>query len=130
KKTTPNVFVSGGDENFSELNGYSMAQGRDLNKLDVYTGRNVCVIGDDIVKKFFGGNADLPLEKIMKINGIPYRVIGVLASKGSTLGLNWDKTIITSYNNVRRLLNTNANASFNIQVKVADVKLIDGAIGE
>jgi putative ABC transport system permease protein len=44
--------------------------------------------------------------------------------------MNWDNMVLTSYNNVRRFFNSNPNASFNIQVKVADVKLIDGAIDQ
>jgi putative ABC transport system permease protein len=53
-----------------------------------------------------------------------------MESKGSTLGFSWDNVIITSYNNVRRFLNSNPNASFSIQVKVPDLKLLDVAIGE
>jgi len=37
--------------------------------------------------------------------------------------------VITSYNNVRRF-NSNPNASFSIQVKVPDIRLMDGAIGQ
>jgi len=130
KKTNPTVRVSGGDENYVELNAYTMAAGRALSTLDVSSGRNVCIIGSDLSKKFFGGNPEKPLEKIIHVNGIPYRIIGTLESKGSTLGMSWDNGLITSYNNVRRLFNTNPSNSFGIQVKVADLKLLDGAIGE
>ncbi len=130
KKTNPVVRVSGGDENFLELNGYNLAAGRDINTLDVQTGRNVCIIGDDVAKKFFGHNPEAPLEKTIRINSIPYRVIGVMEARGSTLGRSLDNVIITSYNNVRTFLNNNPNASFSINVKVADIKLLEGAIGE
>ena len=130
KKTTPTVRINGGDENYPELNGYTIATGRDLNSLDVKSGRNVCVIGSDIANKFFGSNPEKPLEKIIKINNIPYRVIGVLDSKGSTFGRSWDNMVLTSYNNVRQFFNSNSNASFMISVKVPDVKLLDDAIGE
>jgi putative ABC transport system permease protein len=130
KKTNPTVRVNGGDENFSDLNGYTLAAGRELNNLDVQSGRNVCVIGSDIVKKFFGTNPETAIEKIIKINNIPYRVVGTLATKGSTLGFSWDNTIITSYNNVRRFFNSNENASFSILVKVPDIKNVDAAINE
>jgi putative ABC transport system permease protein len=130
KKTNPNVRVYGGDENYTELNGYALATGRNLNALDVQSGRNVCVLGSDLAKKFFGNDPGRPLEKIIKVNNLPFRVIGVLDSKGSTLGMSWDKMIVTSYRNVRRFFNTNPNASFNIQVKVSDVRSIDGAIDQ
>ena len=107
-----------------------MATGRNLNALDIQTGRNVCIIGSDVAQKFFGSDPERPLEKIIEVNSLPFRVVGVLASKGSTLGMSWDNMILTSYRSVRRFFNSNPNASFSIQVKVADVKLLDGAIDQ
>jgi len=130
KKTNPNVGIYGGDENYVELNGYALAAGRNLNVLDVESGRNVCLLGSEMAQKFFGSDPERPLEKIIHINNIPYRVVGVLESKGSTFGMSWDKMAVTSYKNVRRFFNSNANSSFSIQVKVADVKSIDGAIDQ
>ncbi|MBS1947151.1 MAG: ABC transporter permease [Bacteroidetes bacterium] len=130
KKTTPTVRIFGGDENYPELNGYTIAAGRDLSTLDVKSGRNVCIIGSDIANKFFGSNPERPIEKIIRVNNIPYRVIGVLDSKGSTFGRSWDNMVLTSYNNVRQFFNSNSNASFTIAVKVNDVQFLDNAIGE
>ncbi|HVM88960.1 MAG TPA: ABC transporter permease [Puia sp.] len=130
KKTTPTVRIYGGDENYPELNGYTIAAGRDLSTLDIKSGRNVCIIGSDIANKFFGSNPEKPIEKIIKVNNIPYRIIGVLDSKGSTFGRSWDNMMLTSYNNVRQFFNSNSNASFTIAVKVKDVKFLDNAIGE
>jgi len=129
-KTNPNVRVLGGDENYVDLNGYSLAAGRNLNLLDVQSGRNVAIIGSTLAGRFFGKNPEMAIDKVVNINNLPFRVVGVLESKGSTLGMNNDNVVITSYNNVRRFFNANPNASFNIQVKVADVKLIDGAIDQ
>ena len=77
RKTNPNVRVSGGDENYVELNGYTLAAGRNLNALDLSSGRNVCIIGSDIASKFFGSNPEAPLEKIVRLNNLPFSVIGV-----------------------------------------------------
>jgi putative ABC transport system permease protein len=130
RKTNPNVRVSGGDENYAELNGYTLAAGRNLNGLDLSSGRNVCIIGSDIATKFFGHNAGAPLEKIIRLNNLPFRVIGVLESKGTTLGMSYDNIVITSYNSVRRFFSLGSGTSFSIQIKVADVKQIDGAIDQ
>jgi putative ABC transport system permease protein len=136
KKTNPTVQINGADEYYAELNGYNLNAGRSLNDLDVQSGRNVCVLGNDLVKKFFNDNPESALEKIIKVDGIPYRVIGTMETKGSSIGRSWDNVIITSYNNVRRFfLNYavtpwNPTPSFNIQVKVPDVHQMDLAIGE
>jgi putative ABC transport system permease protein len=135
-KTNPTVQVNGGDENYAELNGYNLNAGRSLNDLDVESGRNVCLIGSDLVTKFFGGNSERAIEKIIKVNGLPFRVIGTMESKGSSIGRSMDNVIITSYNNVRRFFVSgsvnqfNPAPSFNIQVKVPDVSQINLAIGE
>ena len=130
KKTNPTVRVFGGDENYIELNAYDLATGRNLNSLDVQTGRNVCIIGSTLAEKFFGADPERPLERVIKINSLPFRVVGVLTSKGTTFGMNQDNVIITSYRNVRHLFNSNANASFSILVKVGDIRYLDGAIDQ
>jgi putative ABC transport system permease protein len=135
-KTNPTVQVNGGDEHYAELNGYNLNAGRSLNDLDVESGRNVCLIGSDLVTKFFGGNPERAVEKIIKVNGLPFRVIGTMESKGSSIGRSMDNVIITSYNNVRRFFVSgsvnqfNPAPSFNIQVKVPDVGQMNLAIGE
>jgi putative ABC transport system permease protein len=130
KKSNPTVRVFGGDENFIEQNGYTINTGRSLNSLDIETGRNVALIGSEVAKRFFGENAERPLDKIIKVNNIPFRVVGVMKEKGSAMGFSWDNTIVTSYNNVRRFFNSNPNSTFTIQIKVPDVKLMDGAISQ
>lgn len=129
-KTNPTVRVYGSDENFVDLNGFTLVRGRPLNELDVNSGRNVCLAGNDIVTKFFNGNPDNALEKMIRVNNIPFRIVGVLGEKGSSLGFSWDNAIVTSYLNVQRFFNSNTNASFTIQVKVDDIRYLDAAIGE
>ena len=130
KKTNPTVRVSGGDDNYVDLNGYKLGSGRNLNDLDVESGRNVCLIGKDVATTLFGENAERPLEKIIRVNNIPFRVIGVLKEKGSTLGFSWDNSVITSYNNVRRFFSNGSTTSFSIGIKVQNVQLLDAGIGE
>ena len=64
----------------------------------------------------------------MRINDIPYQVIGVLASRGSTFGFSRDNIVVTSYRNVRR--NYSNNNSFAIGVMVDDINQIEEGIGE
>jgi putative ABC transport system permease protein len=130
KKTSPNVRIWGIDENYIDLNGYTISGGRNLNALDVQSGRNVAILGKDVAVKLFGENLDRPVDKIIKINSIPFRVVGTLKPKGSTFGMSLDNSIFTSYNNVRRFFNNNQNASFSIQVKVKDIQELEGAIGQ
>lgn len=130
KKTNPTIWVSGGDENYVDLNSYVIEAGRNLNSLDMSTGRNVCLLGKDVAVKLFGENSDRIIDQIVRINNISFRVIGVLGPKGSTLGRSRDEMILTSYNSARRFFNSNPNASFSIGVKVTDIQLLEAALGE
>jgi len=127
-KTNPNVVVQGGDENYLRLSGYTVFAGRNFNKLDVESGRSVCVLGNSVAKKIFG-NPARAVDKIIKVANIKYRIIGILKDKGSSAFLNADNVVITTYNNIRRLFPT-SNTSWNIGVMVPNIKDMDIAVGE
>jgi putative ABC transport system permease protein len=129
KKTNPDINVTGGDENYLELNGYKIAYGRNLTAADVESGRNVCLIGNAVAEKLYPENSAKAVDKIISVDHIPYRVLGVLEDKGSSAFFSTGKVVITSYNNIRRLYATQ-NSSFVIVVMVNDINLMDVAIGE
>jgi putative ABC transport system permease protein len=127
-KTSPNVMVQGGDEYFLALNGFSLDVGRNLNRTDVTSGRNVCLLGYDVANKLFKQGYRSAVNKVVRVNSIPYRVLGVLESKGSSFGFSRDNMIITSYNNVYR--NFGGSSSFNIAIQASQIQLVPAAIGE
>ena len=129
KKTNPTVTVNGGDENYLLLNGYEIEYGRNLNKLDVESGRNVAIIGSDVAEKFFSGRKEKALEQVIRVGSNKYRIIGVMKEKGSSAFLQMDNVIVTSYNNIRRLY-TNPNQSFSLAIQVNDMRNMEPAIGE
>jgi putative ABC transport system permease protein len=128
KETNPEAQINGGDENFLLINGYSLQAGRNLSRLDVESGRNVCLLGSDIAKKLFPKNPENAVDKIIRIANLPYRVVGLLKPKGSSAFLRMDKVIVTSYNNVRRL--PNASSSYTVNIMTNDVTQMEPAIGE
>jgi putative ABC transport system permease protein len=127
-ETNPEITVWGGDENYLNVNGYTIAAGRNLSGLDIQSGRNVCMIGSNVASKLFGRTPERSVDKIIRVGSIPYRVIGLLKSKGSSAFLRQDDVIITSYNNSRKM--PNANTSYLIGVKVDNVSQLDPVIGE
>jgi putative ABC transport system permease protein len=128
KKTSPNVMMFGGDENYLLLNGFNLQYGRNLNSMDVQTGRNVCLLGYDIANKLFKDKIEKAVNAVIRINNIPYRVLGVMESRGSTFGFSRDNLVIASYRNVDR--NFPSNFSFVIAVMTQDILQVNEAMGE
>lgn len=128
KETNPNISFIGGDEEYVALSGYTIAKGRNLSRLEIEAGTSVCILGNDVAVKLFGANTQKAIHATVRIGTLPYNVIGVLESKGSSVFLNADNIVITSYNNMRRL--REQSNSFNITVMVKDVQQMDMAIGE
>jgi putative ABC transport system permease protein len=127
-KTSPNVMMFGADENYLLLNGMKLAAGRNMSRVDVETGRNVCLIGYDVAKNFFKDDISKAVNAEVRINSIPYRVLGVIGSIGSTFGFSRDNVVITSYNNIER--NFYSGRSYVIAVMVNDIRLVEPAMGE
>ncbi|HUZ59847.1 MAG TPA: ABC transporter permease [Hanamia sp.] len=128
-KTNPNISMTGGDENYLMQNGYTLAGGRNINQLDVQSGRSVCILGNSVAKKLYGDNTLRALDKVIKADGEKYRVIGVLKDKGSSAFFNADNIVLTTYNNIRRLFPTDG-ITYNIGVMVTDISQMDAAIAE
>lgn len=125
KKTNPQVTVWGGDENYLAVNGYSVDLGRNLNSLDIQSGRSVCLLGSNVATKLFGDKPEKCIDKIVRVGSLPYRVIGLLKSKGSSAMMRQDDMILTSYTNVRRF--QNASPSYMLGIMVSNVKELDVA---
>ena len=128
RKTNPNLALMGGDENYLQLNGFKLASGRNMNRMDVQSGANVCLLGNDVAKKLFPYNANAAVNAMIRVNNIPFRVLGVLESRGSVFGFSRDNIVITSYTNISR--NFSSAGSYVIAVKTGGVHLVTQAMGE
>ncbi len=128
KKTSPNVMLFGGDENYLLLNGFNLQVGRNFNQADVQSGGNVCLLGYDVANKLFKEGINRSENAIVKINNIPYRVLGVLESRGSSFGFSRDNMVITTYTNVSR--NFSYGYSYVIAVMANDLLKVNQAMGE
>ena len=128
-KTNPNISLRGGDENYLAQSGYTLAAGRNFNKLDVQSGRSICILGNSVAQKLYGDNTQRAIDKVIKVAGIKYHVTGVLKDKGSSAFLNADNIVLTTYNNMRRLFPTDGT-SWNIGVMVNNINELEPAISE
>ena len=128
KKTNPQITLMGGDENYLAVNGYSLTAGRNLNNVDIQSGRNVCIIGSNVAAKLFPNKPASCIDKVILLQSKPYRVIGLLKSKGSSAMLRQDDIVISSLKNARQY--QSSNPSYSLGVMVNNVAELEPAIGE
>ncbi|MDB5197487.1 MAG: hypothetical protein JWP88_1858 [Flaviaesturariibacter sp.] len=128
KKTTPNVTLFGGDDSYVALNGFSLNSGRNFSRQEVQSAANVCLLGYDVAKRLFKAGVEKAVNNMVRINGVPYRAIGVLESRGSSFGFSRDNVVLLGYRNVKR--NFAPNASFVIGVMATDIKQVEEGMGE
>ena len=128
EKTNPNVFVFGIDENYLLTSGYEIAKGRNFSTHDNRYGSHGVIIGSEIEKSLFPNNEN-PLDKIITIGGGKYKVIGVLKSKGSSMGFSGDKNAFIPLTNARQYF-PSSSPTFLINVMVNSPEELDPAISE
>lgn len=128
RKSNPNILLFGGDENYLQLNGFTIEYGRNLGKIDMQSGANVCLLGYDVAKRLFKEGIERAVNAVIRINNIPYRVLAVMKSRGSSFGFSRDNVIITTYSNVNN--NFPSGYSFVIGIMTSDLQQVLAAMGE
>ncbi len=126
-KTSPNVLMMGGDENYLFLNGFSLLAGRNFSRQEIQSAQNICLLGYDVASKLFKLDRSIAVNHIVRINDIPYRVIGVLASRGSSFGFSRDNLVVIGYKNIEKF---SSNNSYTIGVKIDMLNQVANAMGE
>jgi putative ABC transport system permease protein len=86
--------VGGTTPEYLELRSWPIAQGRTLSASDIESTTKVVLLGRTVVEKLFGASSD-PIGQAVRINNVPFEVIGVLSSKGqSSTGQDYDDTAL------------------------------------
>jgi putative ABC transport system permease protein len=93
--------VQGYDTNFSQIRLWDVERGTFFTDQDVQTAQRVCILGKTVADNLFSGSD--PVGQEIRIRNMPWRVIGVLQSKGqSGTGQDQDDTIIAPYTTVQK----------------------------
>ncbi|MFL5339435.1 MAG: ABC transporter permease [Gemmataceae bacterium] len=92
---------------YAVIRNCTIASGEFFSDRDVAGASKVCVIGDTLVKQLFP-DAD-PVGQSIRVNSIPFRIVGVLGRKGANLvGQDQDNILLMPYTTVRKRLQTSA----------------------
>jgi putative ABC transport system permease protein len=102
--------IQGVSVEFPEVRGWEVVNGAFFSAADQRGGSRVCVLGQTVADTLFPGGAD-PVGKSIRIRNMPFRVLGVMARKGSnSMGHDQDDVVIAPYTTVKRVLQ---NSVFN-----------------
>ena len=96
--------ISGVGTEYLEIRQLSVEQGEMFTEADIQVSAKVCVIGQTIVDNLFPDGQD-PLGKVIRFNQVPFRVVGILKSKGyNSMGQDQDDIVLAPYTTVMKRL--------------------------
>ena len=101
--------------NFSNFNA---ERGRLMSPTEVERGASVAVIGWDTADRLFGQSD--PLEKAIRVEGMPFRVVGVSKKQGSFFGNSQDTFVIMSLVNFQKIYGTRQSLQIVVKPRSAD----------
>jgi putative ABC transport system permease protein len=95
------THVRGVSPSYLDIRRWPVVEGSPFTQHDVDASSNVCLIGYTVIQNLFGDQD--PVGKTIRLNNLPFKVIGVLASKGqSPFGQDEDDTLIVPYTTVQK----------------------------
>ena len=88
--------VYGISPDYLEIRRYKVGDG------DMFTAAKVCVIGKTVVDNLFPGGEN-PVGRVIRFQKLPFRVVGVLKSKGyNSMGMDQDDLILAPYTTIQK----------------------------
>ena len=114
---------------YLDIKQWEVTSGSAFTDEDIKKSAKVCIIGKTVVDELFGENVD-PVGKMIRFKSIPFRVIGMLKSKGySSFGMDQDNLIITPYTTVMKRVSAQTYLS-SINCSALTEEMTDDAISE
>ncbi len=117
-KSIDSTRVLGVTADYVEFSTYDAERGRLMSPTEVTTSRPVAVIGWQTADRLFGATVD-PLDKVIQVEGIHFRVVGVSAKRGSILGQSQDEFVVLPLGQFQQLFGS--RRSLSLTVKPRDV---------
>jgi putative ABC transport system permease protein len=104
-----------------DIDGRTIDVGRIWTEEEGDSGREICVVGSDVVTNLFdGASADQVLGQEIKVAGRPFQIVGVLESLGSIFGASRDSVAYIPYSTYQKLYGARDSIVVMIQVPAAE----------
>ena len=87
---------------YMEIRRYKVQDGEMFTEQDINTAAKVCLVGKTVVDNLFP-NGENPVGKIIRFQKLPFRIVGVLESKGyNSMGMDQDDLILAPYTTIQK----------------------------
>ena len=94
--------VYGISPDYLEIRRYKVGDGEMFTEQDIQTAAKVCVVGKTVVDNLFTGG-ESPVGKVIRFQKLPFRIVGVLESKGyNSMGMDQDDLILAPYTTIQK----------------------------
>jgi putative ABC transport system permease protein len=104
-----------------DIDGRSIDAGRVWTEAEGISGREICVVGPDVLTNLFGGaSADRVIGQEIRIAGRPFLIIGVLEPLGSIFGASRDSIAYVPYSTYQKIYGARDSIVVFIQVPAAE----------
>lgn len=98
---TPST-IYGINQDYLDIRQLQIEDGEMFTDQDIKSAAKVCILGKTVVDNLFPDGSD-PIGKIVRFNSIPFRVIGVLKSKGyNSMGMDQDDLALAPYTTIMK----------------------------
>lgn len=95
--------ITGTDVDLLSIRAWALRSGTFFGDDEVRDAAKVAVLGSSVSQQLFGGTTD-PTGQLIRIGSQPFRVLGVMASKGQGMGEDMDDQILVPYTTVQKKL--------------------------
>jgi putative ABC transport system permease protein len=126
-KSIDNVQVRGVSPEYVNFSSFDAERGRLMSPTEVESARPVAVIGWQTADRLFGADVD-PIEKVIQIEGVHFRVVGVSAKRGALLGNSQDEFAVIPLSQFWMIFGS--RRSLALSVKPRDLAQIQPAMDE
>ena len=120
------VQVQGVSDEYLDFATFDAERGRMITPTEITRKRNVTLIGWGIADRLFG--AEDPLDKKIKIAGMPFTIVGVSKKKGAAFGQSLDEFVVIPLGSYQKLFG--ARQSLQLMVKPRDATIAQRARDE
>ena len=94
--------VTGTTNDYFDLGNWKFENGRSFEEEELDSGSRVAIIGKTVQKNLF--DTDNPIDEVIRINKVPFTVIGLLDAKGGTAWADLDDTVIVPLKTAKQRL--------------------------